>query len=72
MKKLFIILSISFIFLGCSSNWYKHDTIYKNHDHMFYSIHGYTKPTPEDIQHCREQKWWGDEYDEDGQLIRKW
>ena len=37
MKKVVFLLIIAFFLAGCTAEWYKHDTIYKDHDHMFFS-----------------------------------
>ncbi len=50
MKKVLFILIIAFFLAGCTAEWYKHDTIYKTQDHMFFSWGGYNNPTPEKLQ----------------------
>ena len=61
MKKILFLLIVVVFLAGCSAEWYEHDTIYKNHDHMFYSMGGYKNTTPEDLQSSETQGWWGDE-----------
>jgi len=61
MKKILFLLILLVFLAGCSAEWYQHDTIYKNHDHMFYSMGGYKNTTPEDLQSSETQGWWGDE-----------
>jgi len=61
VKKILIILIISMFVAGCSAEWYKHDTIYKNHDHMFFSWWGYQDTSAEDFNKSENQGWWGDE-----------
>jgi len=62
MKKLVILLIVA-AFLGamagCSAEWYKHDTIYKTNDHMYFSLWGYKHPTAEDAQKSQQEGWWG-------------
>ena len=68
MRRLLLVavLTLSLVFgglLGCTAEWYKHDTVYKTNDHMFFSWWGYNSPDDEDLQNQREQGgWWGDEY----------
>ena len=61
MKKIFIMLFISMFVAGCSAEWYQHDTVYKNHDHMVYSWWGYNNTTAEDLNNSEDQGWWGEE-----------
>jgi hypothetical protein len=59
MKKIFFMLILALSFAGCTAEWYQHDTIYKNHDHMFFSWWGYQNPTPQDLKNSEAQEWWG-------------
>ena len=64
MKKLFLLLIAGFFLAGCGtaaerSEFWKHDTMYKNYDHMFYSWFGYKKPTAETGKMSQDQGWWG-------------
>ena len=62
MKKfIFLLLLVAFLLAGCSHEWYAHDTIYKNHDHMFFSWWGYKAPTQEDLKNSEAGGWWGEE-----------
>jgi len=61
MKKVIFLLIIAFFLAGCTAEWYKHDTIYKNHDHMFFSWGGYNNPTQEDLNKSESEGWWGQE-----------
>ena len=65
MRKLFLtaVLALCLMFTlgGCTAEWYKHDTVYKTNDHMFFSWWGYTNPTDEDLKQSTEEGWWGDE-----------
>jgi PBP1b-binding outer membrane lipoprotein LpoB len=60
MKKVFLVLILALLLAGCTTEWYQHDTIYKNHDHMFFSWWGYQNPTAEDMSNSETQGWWGD------------
>lgn len=67
MRKLFLIAVLALVIMfavgGCTAEWYKHDTVYKTNDHMFFSWWGYDSPDDEDLKNQREQGgWWGDEY----------
>lgn len=61
MKKILFLLIVVVFLAGCSAEWYQHDTIYKDNDHMFYSWGGYKNTTPEDLQNSETQGWWGEE-----------
>jgi hypothetical protein len=65
MKKLLGLLVVGMLILaGCASmkgsEWYNHETHYKNLDHLKYSWFGYQTPTPESGKKSQEQKWWGE------------
>ena len=66
MKKwIFVLVALGFI-MGCSqgavqSQWYQHDSMYVNWDHMKFSLFGYRNPTAEDLKMSKEQGWWGAE-----------
>lgn len=64
MKKLCLLAFLAFFIIGCGqsavrSEFYEHDTVYKNWDHMKYSWFGHRNPTPEDGIKSVEQGWWG-------------
>ena len=61
MKKILFLLIVVVFLAGCSAEWYQHDTIYKNGDHLFYSWGGYKNTTQADLQNSETQGWWGDE-----------
>ena len=64
MKKA-VLLIISALFLAnCSqavtrSEFFEHDSMYKNWDHAKFSWYGYRNPTEEDLEKSIEQQWWG-------------
>jgi hypothetical protein len=48
--------------MGCTPEWYKHDTVYKSNEHMVFSWWGYKNPTLEDGANQELQGgWWGEE-----------
>ncbi len=63
MKKLLILAAFGFFFSGCAgmteSEFWKHDSMYKNWDHLKYSWGGHRKCAPEDAKKGQEQGWWG-------------
>ena len=64
MKKLGIIMFLALFLAGCGqsavrSEFYQHDSIYKNWDHAKFSWFGYRNPTAEDLQKSADQQWWG-------------
>jgi len=63
MKKLMLILILVFFLVGCGrvmrSEFYQHDTMYRNWDHMAFSWFGYRNTTAEDLQRSDQQDWWG-------------
>ena len=63
MKKLLAFLFLSMFFLGCASatqsEFWKHDSMYKNWDHTKFSLSGYRSPMKEDQKKSMEQGWWG-------------
>jgi hypothetical protein len=61
MKKLIVLLFIVFMLAACSDEWYKHDTIYKDWDHIKFSWWGYGNPTADDAKMSDERGWWGEE-----------
>lgn len=63
MKRLLLVavLILGFMFMsGCTTEFYKHDTIYKSNDHMTFSWWGYKTPTDEDLKMSESEGWWGD------------
>ena len=59
--KLWIVLS-AFLLIGCStggSDFFAHDTMYKNWDHARYSWGGYKDTTNTDVEKSESQDWWG-------------
>lgn len=64
MKRLALIALLGVFLMGCGnsavqSEFFQHDSLYKNWDHLKYSWFGHRNPTPEDSQKSVEQGWWG-------------
>jgi len=64
MKKLFLLLLTALFLYGCGaaareSEFWQHDTMYKNWDHLKFSLYGYKNPAPEPAKKSQEQGWWG-------------
>ncbi len=64
MKKLCLLVLIGLFLSGCGtaakrSEFWEHDTMYKNWDHLKYSWWGYKNPTAESLKKSQEQGWWG-------------
>ena len=64
MKKLWLLAFLALFVVGCGqsavrSEFWQHDSVYKNWDHMKYSWFGHRNPTPEDSAKSVEQGWWG-------------
>lgn len=60
MKKLIVLLFVGLLLAGCSSEFYKHDTLFKDYDHVAFSWWGYKNPTSEDAQMSDNRGWWGE------------
>jgi len=63
MKKLILTVLLLVFITGCQrvarSEFYQHETMYRNWDHMAFSWFGYRNPTAEDLQRSNAQDWWG-------------
>jgi len=64
IKKWLMLLIIGAFLAGCGtaaqrSEFWKHDTMYKNWAHMGYSWSGYKKTSAADVQKTKSQNWWG-------------
>ena len=61
MRKLFLLIIMSKLIVGCSSEFYEHDSIYKDWDHIKFSWWGYENPNAEHAKMSTERGWWGEE-----------
>jgi hypothetical protein len=61
MRKLVLLLAAAMLIAGCTSEFYKHDSLFKTNDHAAYSWWGYNKTGPMDAKKSAEQGWWGKE-----------
>ena len=64
MKRIIAVLMLVGFIAGCGSaatqsEFWKHDSMYKNWDHTKFSLSGYNSPTREDARKSMEQSWWG-------------
>ena len=64
MKKLAAVFILSAFLFGCGasatqSEFWKHDALYKDWDHTWFSLSGYKSPTADDSKRSMEKGWWG-------------
>jgi hypothetical protein len=64
MKQLFVVMMTALFLSGCGavareSGYYEHKTLYKNWDHMKFSVCGYNSVDQKEVQMSKEQDWWG-------------
>jgi hypothetical protein len=63
MKRLVAFLFLSMLLLGCASanqsEFWTHDSMYKNWDHTKFSWTGYRNPTAQVSKESMAQGWWG-------------
>lgn len=64
IEKLFLGAVLCLFIAGCGraakqSEFWKHETVYKNWDHLEFSMWGYKNPTVESGKKSQEQGWWG-------------
>jgi hypothetical protein len=63
--KRFIAVMMTVLFLsGCGaaareSGFYEHSTMYRNYEHLKFSMCGYKKVDPQEVRQSKEQDWWG-------------
>jgi len=61
MKKLFLLLVAVMLIAGCTSEFYKHDSVFKTNQHVAYSWWGYKQTSAQDAKMSADQGWWGKE-----------
>ncbi len=64
MKKLFAVILMLLFISGCGaaareSGFYEHSTMYRNGDHLLFSIHGFKNVDSKEVRQSKEQEWWG-------------
>ena len=64
MKRLCLLLLLGLFLVGCGSmgrqsEFWQHDSVYKNWDHMKFSLSGHKNPTLEVAKKSQKQEWWG-------------
>ena len=63
MKRVYLLMLAGLFLSSCAamteSEFWKHDSMYKNWDHTKYSLSGYQTPTDETGKKSQEQGWWG-------------
>ncbi len=64
MKRLLLILVAVAFFAGCAaaekSEFFQHDTMYRDVDHLWYSWYKYKKTDEKDIKKSLDENWWGE------------
>ena len=61
MKNLIFLIILTIFLAGCSSDFYKHNSIYKDWDHVMFSWWEYENPTAEHAKMSDDRGWWGEE-----------
>lgn len=61
MKKLLLLGVAAMVMVGCSSEFYKHDTIFKTNQHWAYSWWGHKNTSAADAKLSATEGWWGKE-----------
>jgi hypothetical protein len=61
MKKLFFLIILTILIAGCSSEFYKHDSVFKDWDRVQFSWWDYQNPTAEHAKMYAQRGWWGEE-----------
>lgn len=58
LVSLLVVLTMS----GCAptGEWTKHDSMYRDFDHAYYSIRGYKATNSNDLIKSEKGGWWGD------------
>lgn len=65
MKKMVILIIMVLFLASCGhslmgrSEFLQHDSMYKNWDHMKFSLFGPDEATDQDVKKSIEQQWWG-------------
>jgi hypothetical protein len=64
VKRWLALMGMVLVLAGCGaaareSGFYEHSTMYRNWDHLKFSICGYKQADQKDAQLSKEQDWWG-------------
>ncbi|MBE0556202.1 MAG: hypothetical protein IH628_03130 [Proteobacteria bacterium] len=64
MKRAFAVMIMVLFLAGCGaaareSGYYEHDTMYRDFDHLAFSMWGYKSVEQKEIQASKDQNWWG-------------
>lgn len=64
MKRLIMLGLLAVFIISCGqtaarTEFWQHDTVYKNNAHMAFSWFGYRDVSQEELQKSQEQNWWG-------------
>jgi hypothetical protein len=64
MKRLFAVVMIVLFLAGCGaaareSGFYEHNTMYRDWDHLKFSMFGYKNVEPKVAQESKDHDWWG-------------
>jgi len=64
MKKLFAVILMLLFLSGCGaaarqSEYYEHNSMYRNGDHLLFSVYGYKNVDSKEVQQSKAQVWWG-------------
>jgi len=64
MKRWLLLFLMGVFLSGCGatatqSEFWQHDSLYKNWDHSKFSLWEYKHPTAQNYQESMTQKWWG-------------
>jgi hypothetical protein len=57
MRKIIYIFAVIFFMNGCC--WLNQPAVWKDYDHMKYSMHGYKHTSKADVEKSKKQCWWG-------------
>jgi hypothetical protein len=68
MKRIVFVFLMLVFLLGCGtlgkkSEFWQHDSVYKNWDHLKFSWYGYKNVSEEEARMSKEQGWWGIGYE---------
>jgi hypothetical protein len=64
MKRFIAVMMMVLFLAGCGaaareSGFYEHSTMYRNCNHLKFSMCGYKKVDPQEVRQSKEQEWWG-------------